>query len=65
MIKKQDKSTFRCKHVQIGHQTIATFRIAMLGRPILASEIGIQILLFHFFIILYHLIAHEIVYDRF
>ena len=51
--------------VQIGHQTIATFRNRYAWTA--DSRIGNWSidLLSHFFIILCHLIAHKIVYDRF
>ena len=51
--------------VQIGHQTIATFRNRYAWMA--DSRIGnwSTDLLSHFFIILYHLIAHKIVYDLF
>ena len=51
--------------VQIGHQTIATFRNCYAWTA--DSRIGnwSTDLLSHYFIILYHLIAHKIVYDRF
>ena len=53
-------------NVQIGHQTIATFRNRC-AWTLSDSRIGNWStgLLSHFFIILYHLIAHKIVYDRF
>ena len=64
--KKQDKSTFLYKQMSKSViKTIATFRNRYAWMA--DSRIGnwSTDLLSHFFIILYHLIAHKIVYDRF
>ena len=53
------------KKIEVGHQTIAAFRNRYAWTA--DSRIGnwSTDLLSHFFIILYHLIAHKIVYDQF
>ena len=65
MIKNKIKAHFDKRDVQIGHQTTATFRNCYAWTA--DSPIGnwSTHLLSHFFIILYHLIAHKIVYGQF